>query len=72
AWFYLGEFYGEQIVNYQWNNRANGVYLFVLDGKCSVNDQLLEKRDGYGIWEITAIDIDVSEFSKILLMEIPI
>ena len=71
AWFYMGEFYGEREVRYQLSNPANGVYIFVLEGNCSVNDQLLTRRDGYGISETAALNFSVSDYSKLLLMEIP-
>lgn len=71
AWFYLGEFNGKTNVDYQLNNTANGVYLFVLEGNCAVDDQLLERRDGYGISETATFNIGIKEYAKILLMEVP-
>lgn len=72
AWFYLGEFNGERAFGYKLNIASNGVYIFVLEGNCLVNDQLLERRDGYGIWETASLNFSVTDYAKILLMEIPL
>ena len=71
AWFYLGEFNGEQEFRYPLKDASNGVYVFVLEGNCVVNDQMLERRDGYGIWETASLNFSVTDSSKLLLMEIP-
>jgi len=71
AWCYMGEFHGKKEFVYKLNNAANGVYIFILEGSCAVNDQLLQRRDGYGLWETQVINFSVSDYSKILLIEIP-
>lgn len=72
SWFYLGEFSRDKKVEYHLNNEANGVYIFLLEGSCMVDDQLLEKRDGYGITEATKLNIGAIGHAKILLMEVPL
>ena len=49
----------------------NGVYAFVLNGDATINNQLLNKRDGFGVWDITALDMKADTDAEILLMEIP-
>ncbi len=72
SWFYLGDFSGDLDVEYLLNNSANGVYIFLLEGSCTIEDQLLEKRDGYGISEATKLNIRIEGRAKILLMEVPL
>ena len=71
AWFSLGEFDKDETNTYILKDTANGVYIFLLEGKCTVNGVTLEKRDGLGIEETDKIDIIYNENSKILLMEVP-
>ncbi|MBT2161972.1 pirin family protein [Zobellia barbeyronii] len=71
AWFSLGEFDKDEASTYTLKDTANGVYIFLLEGKCTVNGVTLEKRDGLGIEETDKIDITYNENSKILLMEVP-
>jgi len=47
------------------------VYVFVLKGKITVNQQELETRDGFGIWNIDSIEIKASSDAEFLLMEVP-
>ena len=49
AWFHLGKFEVGKEVTYQSKKPGNGVYIFVLSGKLTVNGQELETRDGLGI-----------------------
>lgn len=71
AWFYLGEFDKEVCTNYQINKSGNGVYVFIIEGTAEITGQTLEKRDGFGIWDVEDFEIKVAEKSRILLMEVP-
>jgi quercetin 2,3-dioxygenase len=71
AWFYLGEFNSGINTEYKLKLKGNGVYCFILNGKVRVNEQELNERDGYGIWDIESFDIKVESNSEILLMEVP-
>ena len=71
AWFYLGNFDGGSTIKYTLNSSSNGVYIFVLEGRCRVQDQPMERRDGYGVWDTENVEIATGEYSKILLMEVP-
>ena len=50
---------------------GNGVYVFILSGDVSINDQKLNARDGYGIREIDNFKISADTNAEILLMEVP-
>jgi len=71
AWFSLGEFDSDAHLNYSINKKGNGIYLFILDGIFEINGQELSARDGYGIWEVDAIELKAHKNSRILLMEVP-
>lgn len=71
AWFNLGEFDKFTNQTYQLKDKSNGVYVFVIEGKASIEEQHLEKRDGFGVWNTEEIEIKAEINSKILLMEIP-
>ena len=71
AWFSLGEFDKDTNLNYSINKKGNGVYLFILEGTFEVNGQELSARDGFGIWDVSTIDLKASKNSRVLLMEVP-
>jgi redox-sensitive bicupin YhaK (pirin superfamily) len=71
AWFSLADFDAAQRQNYRLNDPKNGVYVFVINGRLEVDGQLLEARDGYGLWNGTSIDITATSRSEFLVMEVP-
>ncbi|WP_378176909.1 pirin family protein [Aquimarina sp. SS2-1] len=72
AWFHLGKLESQNTQTYTLKDKKNGVYAFVLEGSISIEDKVLEKRDGLGIWDVEQIKLTSNESSKILLMEVPI
>ena len=71
AWFHLGKFDKAINTNYRINKNGNGVYAFIIEGTAKIAGQALEKRDGFGIWNVDDFDIKVDKNSRILLMEVP-
>ncbi len=71
AWFQLGKFESGAEASYQIHKEGNGVYAFVLDGEVEINGQKLEKRDGFGLWEMDSFDFKSLTNSRVLLMEVP-
>lgn len=71
AWFSMGNFEENQSAKYQIKQQGNGIYAFVIDGEVEINGTKLEKRDGFGIWDINEIDFKSLSKSKVLLMDIP-
>ncbi len=71
AWFNLAKFEAGTNKTYQLHEKGNGVYIFILKGEVEVNGQLLETRDGFGIWETDAFDVKASSDAEFLLMEVP-
>jgi redox-sensitive bicupin YhaK (pirin superfamily) len=71
AWFHLGNFDKDFSTEYNFKKEGNGLYIFVLKGDISVDDQKLNKRDGYGIWETNKVNIKADNDAEFLLMEVP-
>lgn len=71
AWFHLGNFEAGKTVNYSPKASGNGLYLFVIEGELEVNGQDLSKRDGYGLWDLTEVEIKAKKNAEFLLMDVP-
>lgn len=61
----------DKSIGYKIHTKGNGVYLFLIEGKISVGDETLSKRDGIGISETDEFSITANSDSKILLIEVP-
>lgn len=73
AWFHLGKFAENFKTTYTIKKPGNGVYAFVIKGDFQINGQVLEHRDGLGIWNIDQLEITAqSDQAEILLMEVPL
>lgn len=71
AWFNLGTFSKGFTTTYQLHQKGNGVYAFVIQGDVRVNGQLLNQRDGFGIWDVDGLEISADSDAEFLLMEVP-
>ena len=71
AWFHLGKFDKGISTEYNVKAKGNGVYVFVLTGDIKINGQLLNTRDGYGIWDVDKFTITAETDAEFLLMEVP-
>lgn len=72
AWFYMGKFDKDETVDYKLKATNNGVYVFILSGSATIDGQILDARDGFGIWETNEFPvISNSDNTEILLMEVP-
>ncbi len=71
AWFYLGNLKKGFKTNHAIRLRGNGAYAFVIEGEVTVNGQLLNKRDGFGVWNAESLSIEATGDVELLLMEIP-
>lgn len=71
AWFYLGRLNEGVETTHHLKADGNGVYAFVLEGAITIENQLLNQRDGFGIWNTEKIVLKAGTNSKVLLMEVP-
>lgn len=71
AWFSLADLTKATVTEYKIHKEGNGVYVFVLKGNVTVNDQALETRDGLGVYETDKLNIKADTDAEILLIDIP-
>lgn len=71
AWFSLANFKNGNSKDYPLHKNGNGVYAFVLSGTAKIGDQILNSRDGLGIWDTQSFSVEALEDAEILLMEVP-
>ena len=72
AWFHMGNLGAGTETEYQLKDPANnGVYAFILEGDVTIEGQMLNRRDGFGVWDTEAIRVKADSGAKVLLMEVP-
>jgi len=71
AWFSLGNFNKGQTIPYSVKKEGNGVYVFLLEGDVTVNDIVLNRRDGLGISEESKLLITANANAELLLVDVP-
>lgn len=71
AWFSMVSLEKGNVIDYTVHDSKNGMYLFLIEGSISVEEIELNRRDGLGIWETSAINIKATDSAQLLLMEIP-
>lgn len=71
AYLYLTSLDKGKSIDYNLKDKNNGIYLLVVEGQGKLDENLLERRDGIGIWETETIQFQAKENSELLLMEVP-
>jgi hypothetical protein len=71
AWFSLGTLEKGIEKTYSLKKTGNGVYIFVIEGSITVNEQPLSKRDALGLWDIETVSITADSDAEILIMDVP-
>jgi quercetin 2,3-dioxygenase len=71
AWFHLGKFDKGFSIDYNIKAKGNGVYAFIIEGDVTINNQQLNSRDGFGVWDTESLSIIANSDSELLLMEVP-
>lgn len=71
AWFHLGHLQAGSTTDYNLKKPGNGVYAFLLEGDVTISGQQLNKRDGFGVWDINQISVSAGSDARVLLMEVP-
>ena len=71
AWFHMGNFNKGVTQTYDLKDVNNGVYVLVLEGKVTINGNVLDTRDGLGISDTKSFTMDADEDARVLLMEVP-
>jgi hypothetical protein len=72
AWFYLGTFDKGKQTDYKIKLKDHGLFCFVLNGKFTIDGDLLDRRDAIGIRDAVSVKIkSESDASEILLIDVP-
>lgn len=71
AWFSLGSLEKGTTQTYHIKDADHGVYAFLLEGDVTINDIVLNRRDGLGIEETATLSIIANADAELLLMEVP-
>jgi redox-sensitive bicupin YhaK (pirin superfamily) len=71
AYLSLADIDKERSVEYKLKKSENGIYTFLIEGNVSVADEYLSERDGIGIWDTDLFSIKAKEYSRVLLIEVP-
>lgn len=57
--------------NYTLKSENHGVYVMVIEGEISIENEILSKRDAIGISETKNIDIKAKSASELIFIEVP-
>jgi quercetin 2,3-dioxygenase len=71
AWFSLTNLDKDKELTYRLKNKENGVYAFLFEGDVTINDIVLNRRDGLGLSETEELKIKANNNAELLLMEVP-
>jgi quercetin 2,3-dioxygenase len=71
AYFHIGNLSKGFSTDYVIKEKGNGVYVFVIKGDVTINNQTLNRRDGFGVWDTEKISIKADSDAEVLLMEVP-
>jgi redox-sensitive bicupin YhaK (pirin superfamily) len=72
AWFSLADFAAGRNGTYRLKADGTGVYIFVIEGEIETAAGRLGRRDGIGIVETAAIEIEAIADSQLLIIEVPL
>lgn len=71
AYFSLTKLEKGKSLDYTIKQQGNGAYVFIIDGKATIEGNNLDKRDAIGISEAEKIKVSATEDAEILLIEVP-
>ena len=72
AWFHLGYFPEKKILKYEVKKSGNGIFVFLIDGSLKIGNDLLNKRDALAITDVENFEMEITQNSEILIMEVPL
>lgn len=69
AYFSLSVLEKENTVTYKCNFDNPAIYIFIISGEIVIDNEVLKKRDGIALDDLTKIEIRANEESKVLCIE---
>ena len=71
AYIYRTQLEADKAIDLTIKSKANGWYIFVVEGEISVADSLLTTRDAVGIWDTKSTSITSHKTSELIIVEVP-
>ncbi len=71
AWIKMGKFEQDKELKLQVKDSKNGIYLLVVNGQITINNEILNNRDAIAISEFENIIFKTNTESELLFLEIP-
>lgn len=71
TWFSQAHIQAGIALSYRPKVAGHGIYVFVIQGAVQINGQSLQTRDALGIWDSTALQIQASADSDVLVIDVP-
>lgn len=71
AWLSLAAPQKGKTLEYQIKREGNGVYIMQIEGSSKIAGKDMSKRDAIGIWDTDKINIEATEDSDILIIDVP-
>ncbi|MEZ4857918.1 MAG: pirin family protein [Flavobacteriaceae bacterium] len=71
AYFNLGEFTENIATTYTLKKEEHGIYLMVIEGEITIDNEILKSRDAMGIWETKEVSFSITKGTQLLLIEVP-
>ncbi len=72
AYFSLCHLKAKETIDYTLKKKNNAVYLFLIEGKAEVEEEILNKRDALGLKDLKKTTIKSLEDTDFLIIELPI
>jgi redox-sensitive bicupin YhaK (pirin superfamily) len=71
VWLSIGTFTKGNSFNYRLHKQGNGLYAMVMEGKFELSGEILQHRDGIGVFETDNVQIkSLSDTGRILLIDV--
>ena len=71
AWIYRTSLENGKSVSHKLHSNTNGAYIFVISGKVTIGDQVLNKRDALGISDTDSFELVAGDNSDVIIFEVP-
>lgn len=71
TWISTGKIEAGKKLGYHMHQSHAGVYIFLIEGEIVVDETVMQRRDGIGIYETNSFEFETLKDSQILLIEVP-
>lgn len=71
AWIYRTTLEAGKSITHTLHSDKHGAYIFVIEGKATIGEQVLGKRDALGVSDTDTIELKADATSDVLIFEVP-